>query len=240
MTRRELSLSLIGALGLFAISPVWATTVLQPGPIWWSPVDGLTRTQYHSFLTDPNENLPPDYTNNGFQPSTADQWTVAVAATGAYDTDIPDDNPFIDSQGNPYGDGRGVEIDPNGLIRKVMGNFAVPTNVKYFFVQLIWQGAADLVITADAVGAVLSSQSQVDDSGWHSTWLTGSITPQPDQEVFTFSFSNASSPIYMDSVWVGTHCVPAPATALLLGSGGLILFGRRCKGKRGRYRMARE
>ena len=48
--------------------------------------------------------------------------------------------------------------------------------------------------------------------------------PQPDEETFTFSFVE---PAYVDSVWVGTRCIPEPATMSVLALGGLALIRRR-------------
>jgi len=75
-------------------------------------------------------------------------------------------------------------------------------------------------------GTVVTSSTQVHlDAGWTASIIEGTISPQPNWEDFTFSFSSGG--VYVDEAYIGTHCVPEPATIGLLLAGILVVVHRR-------------
>lgn len=204
------------------------------GPNWWvHPPGPTTRLQYHSFLTHPSLNLPPDYTDNGFTPSIPDTWVVNHAPTS-----VGGQNPL-------YGDGDGYLIGPNDPLTKDMGNLFQPTWVKEWFVQLVWtdmspQPSGLPVLTVTAPGAILGDGPGINTVAvpgttgvhwWVTTWR-GTIQPQPEFEKFDFVFPTATgAPVVVDSLWIGTTCVPEPAglAALAVGLGGAAIRRRRAR-----------
>jgi hypothetical protein len=205
---------------------VSADTVLDPPvdkPSWWThPPDGLTRLQYHSFKTDPDLTTTPDYVQNGYPPSVPDDWTI----TGV------DLNQTVAKPQDPlYGDGVAALVEPTDTFKKLMGNQAAPLT-KLWFVEIVWTTKSyvdlgilplnfpylDVAATGSSVqgdgGGILNTTRHGD--WWVTTW-SGTIIPQPNQETFTFSFVEAT---YVDSAWIGTHCVPTPAAGI--GALGLM------------------
>ncbi len=209
------------------------TTVLSHGPDWWKipgdPNDGRTRTQFHSFLQNPNQLASPDYTYDGYPPSVADQWTTPAIDPNAYNQPIPNSSPypFIDPDGAPYGDGFGAYIGQAGTLSKLMGNRFVPTWTKEIFLAIIWKGAGTLTlgVTPSSGTASVSQTNQDEANDWHVSWLEGTIYPQPNSETFALTFSQAGA--WVDSVWVGTHCIPEPSAVLLVAVGALLGLRRR-------------
>ncbi len=214
-----------------------ATTTVPDFPNWWKvsgdPLDGVTRTQYHAFHSDPNTAPSPDWEYNGFQPVVLDNWTTTIVTQ--FDVDTPGGaSPFFDSGGTRHGDqfGKSALISTEGgQMSKLMGNLDQPDWIKLFHVEIIWFGgdtSADVSIDVQAAGVVDITQTTIDDDddpNWHWTSIDGTIIPQPDRETFLFNFAAVTNPIYVDSVYVGTHCViPEPATLSLLVLGGLAVM----------------
>ncbi len=225
---------------------------LDPLPAWWpddpngSP-DGVTRAQYHSLKTDPDQNQSPDWTYNGFNPSIPDDWTTSGLGFGS---EGPGPNPFYfgpNKYQNPAGDGFGANLPevPEISISKKMGNLR-PEQTKMkkeFFVLVVWagEGTLDIGVTSELTTdqVIPLTTCPCDDAGYHATYFQGIIDPQPNWETFTFNFHpapryNTSEEIvgyemlFLDSVYVGTHCVPEPGTlAMLLGLSGLALVAWR-------------
>jgi hypothetical protein len=223
---------------------VQAATVVQNLPSWWVASDPSpggspsVRDQRDNFSQDPNTGATTavgfhdrgngDYTYNGYPPSVLDNWTLTPI--GAYDLNIGAD-PFLRQNGASVGDGKGVQVDTSQALSKLMGNLATPLD-KFFYVELTWYGDATLNIGVNTVGSLFQlNQTQTNDGLWHNTLFTGIIKPQPDQETFTFSFSNVNGSVFLDSAFVGTHCfVPEPDGIALLGLAGLAgAFARRRK-----------
>lgn len=203
-------------------------------PDWWvHPPDSTTRLQYHSFINNPNNNNPPDYTDNGFVPAVSDQWTFAG----------PLNQPVSPGTTDAYGDSHALLTSDN--LTKLMGN-AELLAVKEWYVSMVWSTQAFLengtplpintpildvtspgIPEQDIIGdGIEKSLTRVRNNTWWVSVWEGTITPQPDQETFDIQFFE---PTYVDSIWIGTHCVPEPATCLIfiMASGaGLVLSGR--------------
>lgn len=204
-----------------------ATLTIPPPPDWWQfPPDGGTRLQYHSFQTDPNLNLDPDYTYDGFTPSVPDSWTLPPDIM--YGVAIPNFWPILWSghAGN-LNDGIGALLPTAATLTKHMGNLHVDSLDKEFYALAIWSGPGTLTmsVTSEAGASITSTQTQYGEAGWFATILEGTISPQPDWEDFSFAFSNGQ--VYLDSIYVGTHCVPEPASCGLLLVGVLAVGYRR-------------
>lgn len=238
-------LSALLAAAMFA--SVAHLALAQPDPVnppdWWvHPPGDTTRLQYHSFATNPDLNLQPDYTENGFTPATLpsppypqgviDKWTLDTG------TQL---NTVLDPALRPdpaLGDGTVALVPADGDFIKAMGN-ATLLPVKEYFYQIVWSTplflsggpqpinvpsldltAPNATVTGDG-GGLLKTERVGD--WWITTWQ-GEIRPQPEYEVFDVNFFEDT---YVDSVWVGTHCVPEPGTGLLAACGLGVAFIRR-------------
>ncbi|MBN1908651.1 MAG: PEP-CTERM sorting domain-containing protein [Pirellulales bacterium] len=220
---------------------------LVPFPEWWAwppnNPDGLTRLQYHSFQTDPNLNLPPDWTLSGFDPAVSDQWTIPSAALYNVPTGYMA-GLFKGDMGRDLADGFGLYLADPGILTKLMGNQAHPDRVKDLFAVVIWEGPANaslnICVTSEDGTQIQTNQVEITEptmQNWRATVLTGTIDPQPDWEMFDFGFCGFDGSlepmvggVYIDSIYVGTHCVPEPGTlALLLGLlvAGVFAYRRR-------------
>ena len=219
----------------FATTAAWAVIdypVPPNHPSWWKipsdPADGVTRTQFHSFITDPNPaDTPPDYTYNGFSVAgVADSWTFSF--TPPFNTPIPG------GVGPNYGDdGFGIYFPLNQSMEKWMWNLPNPKAVKQFFVCVSWW---DWLPNASIAINCYSEDTQVSQTltkvdgpianggQWHTTYLEGIIIPQPGHEYFQFTCDIGELP-YIDSIWVGTHCVPEPSTIAMMAFGALGVAG---------------
>ncbi len=121
-----------------------------------------------------------------------------------------------------------------------MGNLRQDDWTKEFFGVVIWEGpaGASLSIDVNSEADTTISLTQYDIVeptmlNWRATVFEGLIEPQPDWEQFDFTFTGLGSAIaVVDSIYVGTQCVPEPSTlVLLLGFGGLCAL---------RYRRRRK
>ncbi len=199
-------------------------------PSWWpetpgSPPDELTRAQMHGFTSDPNLNLPPDWTYNGYTPSVGDLWTLPGGITygdGAAFWPVR----YLSS--SYLNDGVGIWLDHNDSISKLMGNQRVEEWTKNFYVLAIWHnptgGNLHIDIESELPGDIITaSETRYDDGSWHATVINGTIEPQPNWEEFTFT---SMGNIFIDTIMIGTHC-PEPATLCLLALGGITVLRRR-------------
>ena len=116
---------------------------------------------------------------------------------------------------------------------KVMWNLFMPDMIKLFHAEIVWfggTGADNVTLDVQSEGSIVQiTQSGVingtGDPNWHLTYIDGTIIPQPNVETFTFNFAPVGgSAIYVDAAYIGTHCIPEPASmlALLCGLGGLV------------------
>lgn len=212
--------------------PDGRVTVLPYGPDWWRwpglARDGVTRTQGHSFHQNPNQAGGGDYTYDGYTPTVTDEWN-GLGGIDGYNQPIPNNTPypFVDRDGRPFGDGIGAHLPESTLLTKTMGNrFAGNEFIKEIFLAIIWKGAGSLSLNVTAPGSRASvSQTNLSEAnGWHVSWLRGTLSPQPNQETFSFSFGGEA---WIDSVWVGTHCIPEPSALALVAAGVLVARRRR-------------
>lgn len=212
--------------------PDGRVTVLPYGPDWWrgpgAARDGVTRTQMHSFHQNPNDPGGGDYTYDGYPPTVTDEWG-GLGGISQYNRPIPNSTPypFVDRDGRPFGDGIGAFLPESATLTKRMGNRHVnDEDVKVIFLAIIWKGAGSLSLDVTAPGSRVSvSQTNLNEgNGWHVSWLRGTISPQPNQEMFSFSFGGEA---WIDSVWAGTHCIPEPSALALLAAGVLVAHRRR-------------
>ncbi len=204
-------------------------------PTWWtSAPNNVTRLQYHSFATDPNLGLSPDYTMDGFDPgflpnppypvNTQDWWTFGNTTFSA----------GTSPASAQYGDGASASVDAGTTLTKAMGNEPQAFVDKTYFYEVVWTtklfyGGGSLPInfpqlsvtgfgaaptyTVTGDGGGLAGSSRIDTTQWYVSYWTGTISPQPDYETFSIFFPEAS---YVDSVWVGTIC-PEPASMVGVG-----------------------
>jgi len=120
-----------------------------------------------------------------------------------------------------YGDGEAMLLPTAGdSFTKVMGNTPNPENLKQFFVEIVWKPVSSfnnssptLTVTAPTGGVAWNPPQPPGTggpgtypigSGWYLTDWSGIISPQPASETFTIT---APQPAYIDSAWIGTHCV---------------------------------
>lgn len=243
MTRCKTLVAVV-ALAVCASASVSFAGAMVPFPDWWSwppgPPDPDTRLQYHSFITDPNLNLPPDWTQDGYPPSRPDVWTVPSSVAYNMQTGYPPG--LFYTSGSPgviqdLGDGLGAVMTTPGTISKDMGNRRNDEYWKELFACVIWFGPAtatfDIGVTTEAGASVTTSQIDYFEPtmpAWRATVITGIIKPQPDWEVFDFAFGNfqpGDQGVTIEGIYVGTWCVPEPGTiVLLLGLFGAILLRR--------------
>lgn len=234
--RKWMQSLLVAASVVVAISSVPAMAADLPpvfgAPSWWrlpgDAPDGVTRTQYHSFHEDPTGQPTPDYTYDGFVPAIPDAYSYSAG------TAFNLFNPPPIGHGNPLaGDDVDMLVPAGGFFAKRMGNLAVSENVKQFFVQMVYRGqqgipGVDPLLNVLSQGMVAIDTETVDPLTADGSWLvktwTGTITPQPDVETFEFLFP---APTLVDSLWIGTHCVPEPSALGLLAIGGLAVLRRR-------------
>lgn len=235
--------------GLVALlmATLWTTTAaaayLEPPlhkPDWWKvpgdAPDGVTRTLYRSFVTDPTSpDDNGDYTYNGFTPSIADGWTDNLPVGHACPAG---------PRPPEYGDGIGLCLDTPHWDRSYLdirpGNRSDPTMVKEYFIQIVrdatlgptpqlsWIAVPDnshipVYSYGDFLDEVDLDNDTVPELHVH-TW-TGVITgSQPAWEHFWIE----AYMIDVDSMWIGTHCVPEPGTiALVTGGIGVLGYLRR-------------
>jgi len=128
---RNISLLLCGITLMGFASVVQADYMIPPmGPSWWTlPCDEFTRLQYHSFITDPDLNLDPDYTCDGYTPSVPDQWTCPDAYN----------NVLVPPQLSDWGDGIAILVGDGEEFSKPMGNLANPSVDKEYWVQIVFK-----------------------------------------------------------------------------------------------------
>jgi len=234
------NLTIIGII-LFAFAAVtgaaWANCPAPPSaPPWWKTPDpgvlpdGASRTQFHSFITDPNPpDTEPDCTYNGFIFAGQDAWAFTFQTLfGA---------PIPGGTGPNIGDdGLGLQVPIDLQFDKLMRNLEILTRYKEYFVAVSWWDAlpgTTLNVTCipepqagepqEPIHVIQNNQLLTvgGENGWRTTFLTGQIVPQPDFEEFIFNFEGTDGRPYIDSIWVGTTCVPEPSTIAMMLFGGL-------------------
>ena len=240
---RYKSLCAVLVLAVCASATASFAGTLVPFPDWWNwppgPPDENTRLQYHSFMTDPNLNLPPDWTMDGYPPSHQDVWTLPQTVTYNIQTGYPPGLFYAVGPNVPaLADGFGMSLSSPATISKDMGNMRIDENWKELFACVIWNGPAgatlNIGVTSEDDTEITTSQVDYVEPtmpGWRATVVTGFIKPQPDFEVFDFAFTGFtafSEAVVIDSIYVGTYCAPEPgAIVLLLGFLGAVLLRRR-------------
>jgi len=230
MQRTLYFLVVVSALLCFSLAEVNAAFPVPAPPDWWQvPPDGMTRLQHHSFHADPNLNQPPDSTYDGFIPSQPDQWTLPQNIQ--YNTQNPTPwgvyweggpiNPFLN-------DNIGATLDGPGTLTKRMGNLRNEDMIKEFYALIIWSGPAGaLSVNVCSEPDTTVTTDFTFENGEACMWGTvvqGTIIPQPDWEDFSFSFNTG---VFVDEVYIGTYCVPEPASLLILALGGIAMMRRK-------------
>lgn len=204
-----------------------AALTLPPPPPWWQvPPPPGTRLQYHSFHSDPNLNMPPDWTAESFVPPQPDLWTMP-GDTVYNQPVVPPWAIYWPGYPGPLNDNTGAYLPTGGIVTKRMGNLRDDLMYKEFYALIIWTGSGTLnmSVSSEAGTTVSSNTMFFTDGGMNASIIEGTITPQPDWELFTFTFSGQG--VYLDEAYIGTHCVPEPVTMALLVLGGLLTAGRR-------------
>lgn len=196
-----------------------ATASAQPidPPPWWGVNDGFTTTQC---------------------------WTF----------DTPDFPPKPDLLINPFGEpewrNNGVEWRPeyNGR-RGVWGQFGqgqssfavfIPNRRNEQLIKEVWlqtrftevpgQSDLSLNIQTEQPSQIENLSETVVDlgQGWFLSTVTFTIRPQPNWEIFEFIFTSADgTPAAIDDLYIGTHCVPEPASIIAIGGALAALAARR-------------
>ena len=124
-----------------------------------------------------------------------------------------------------------------------LGNRSWDGGVKWYFVQIVGRTLSagdhhlDWITTEDNVSQPWMDPDFVGYSDWVDcdnddqddlcvlTFTGKVLVPQPDWETFSFTIAYDA----VDSMWIGTHCVPEPATLALttLSLGALAILRRR-------------
>lgn len=232
------------ALALVAAAPSALAFMLPPiaRPDWWrtpnDPAEGLVRTQYRSFITDPMLRIFPDYNYDTYAtPLDSYTWPCGLSRL----------NHWIGRHHIEWGDGYALYLEADGVLSKWMWNARVDHNVKRFYAVYVWttrawieQGILPLrapEITIDTeTGSTITDLQQdygriMNPTGMPGDWwysiVTGWIRPQPCFERFHF---RAIEDAYIDSMWAGTRCVPEPLGWFALALGATFLASRRRTG----------
>jgi hypothetical protein len=211
---------------LLAATTAQAAMTIPPPPDWWQvPPDGRTRLQHHSFHADPNLNLPPDATYDGFVPAQPDQWTLPTGIM--YNQPNPTPWAFIwQGIGGQLNDNVGATLPGPGTLTKRMGNLEDDRLVKEFYALIIWSGApGTLTMNVNSPGSTVTATTyEMGEAGMLASVIEGTIDPQPMWEDFTFTFNTG---VFIDEVYIGTHCIPEPAALCLLLAGTALCVVRR-------------
>jgi hypothetical protein len=190
-------------------------------PPWWGSTDGQTTSFCWQFST-PSFPPQPDYAVTPFGPPTWDiqgdvQWSAGDATHF------------------------GVYCARPGSVGSI--TVCIPNRAQIDYVKHVWlqvdffednSVGSDVTLGVDAPGSVVGNVNEVDEDiggGWTRATVTLDITPQPDQEWFTFYLTGGQIGAYIDNLYIGTHCepVPEPATLATLGAAlaALATRGRR-------------
>jgi len=160
-------------------------------------------------------------------PANVDYHAIWSGDAGAGVWNVPKDS---------YGYGDPVwQADHKDLL---VHNQLVPNNIKHIWVEVEWLSQLHLPANPPAIGldvagvvTTLVPVPTVGGMGWTWHWT---VDPQPAEETIKFpdigywnlgQMVDEQLPFYagVQTVEVGTLCVPEPATMVLLGLGGLML-----------------
>lgn len=219
-----------------------------------------THLQYHDLSNNPNnlKNALPsggDYTAKNWVDGDPN-YNFVFSGTPAFGAAIPGALPPAG-----WGDGVGVLFPTLDTMFKTMDNVPIASYNKEVFIQVVWHPEKEAGFIQNPINLRIfvpdGMDGQMEVFGLNVTVLGGEVAtehyrlqtwtgtlrdgqgnpiPQPAWETFQFINPNFGSEqgIFIDSMWIGTHC-PEPATMALVVAGGLL-----CGAVRRRMRGAKK
>lgn len=204
-TQRSTAVALATSICLLAVQ---AQAQVDP-PSWWGSGDGQT-TSFCWQFNEPSFPPRPDFAVTPFGPPT---WDIQ----GEVQWNPGDPTHF------------GIYCVQPGSVGSI--TVCIPNRAQIDYVKHVWLQVdffednalgSDVTLDVVAPGSTIGNVTEVDEplgAGWYRATVTLDITPQPDQEWFTFYMTGGHIGAYIDNLYIGTHCepVPEPATMATLG-----------------------
>jgi hypothetical protein len=210
---------IVRALAAVAASVPFALSLAQVDPpSWWGTRDGFTSFFCWQF-NDPSFPPRPDLAWDPFGPPV---WDLS----GATDW-FPQVTDHLGVWGVPPG--------TTGDLFVTLRNRRREDFIKHVWLQVDFFEDASagsdvtLLVNTEQGSTIGNIAEKVDPlgSGWYRSTVTFDIRPQPNWESFNFKFIGGQSGAFIDNLYIGTHCVPEPASLLAVGVGLAALAARR-------------